>query len=63
MDDVKKLRESTHMSQAQFASYFGIPESTLKKWEQGARKPPEYVVSMMKQILKCEEKIISQDKE
>lgn len=57
MDDIKKLRESTHMSQAQFANYFGIPESTLKKWEQGTRKPPEYVVSMTKQILEYENKI------
>lgn len=57
MDDIKKLRESTHMSQAQFASHFGIPESTLKKWEQGTRKPPEYVGSMIKQILEYENKI------
>lgn len=44
------LREMTGMSQRQFADYFGVPLRTLQEWEQGRRKPPEYVLNMMYRI-------------
>lgn len=48
---IKKIRQLTGMSQAQFAAYFNIPLGTLSHWEQGIRKPPQYVVFMIEKIL------------
>lgn len=45
--DIKKFRSLINMSQRQFASYFSIPLGTLRNWEQGISKPPEYVLSML----------------
>lgn len=45
--DVQEFRKLANMSQRQFASYFGIPLGTLRNWEQGIAKPPEYVLSML----------------
>ena len=49
---IKQLRQQTGLSQSQFAALFKIPVHTLQQWEQGLRKPPEYVVFMMEKILK-----------
>ena len=37
--DVKEIRESAKMSQAEFAKAFCINPRTLQDWEQGRRKP------------------------
>lgn len=37
--DVKRIRADIGMSQAEFASAFGISVSTLRHWERGDRKP------------------------
>jgi putative transcriptional regulator len=37
--DVKQIRESLSMSQAQFAEYFGFSYRTLQEWEQGRSIP------------------------
>jgi len=37
--DVKKVRESLNMSQAEFALKFGFSLGTLRQWEQGRRHP------------------------
>ena len=49
--NIKELRSYTGLSQSKFANMFEVPLSTLKDWEQGRRKPPVYVVNMMKSIL------------
>lgn len=46
-DRFKMLRIRSGMSQNQFAKYFNIPPSTLKKWEQGQRKCPEYLLELI----------------
>ncbi len=48
---IKEIRMSTGLSQAKFAELFKIPKGTLAHWEQGVRKPPEYVVFMLKIIV------------
>lgn len=53
---VRELRECMNLSQGKFAEYFDIPVRTVQDWEQGRRKPPEYVVGMMERIYKAEEK-------
>lgn len=45
--DIKKFRNLVNMSQRQFAVYFSIPLGTLRNWEQGIAKPPEYVLDMI----------------
>lgn len=51
MNKIKQLRECTGLSQSKFASLFGIPIKTIQNWEIGKRKPPEYIVRMMEEIL------------
>ena len=51
---IKELREETGMSQQQFANYFGLPLRTLQGWEQDRRKPPDYLVELLKRIWELE---------
>lgn len=51
---IKSIRLDLDLSQAKFANKFGIPLSTLAQWEQGRRKPPEYVLKMIYTIIKME---------
>jgi putative transcriptional regulator len=37
--DARAIRESLHLSQAEFASRFGLNTTTIREWEQGRRKP------------------------
>ncbi len=37
--DIRKLRERLHVSQPVFARYLNTSESTVEKWESGAKKP------------------------
>ena len=38
-DDVKKIRNSTGMSQKIFASYMGVSDKTVEAWEAGTNHP------------------------
>lgn len=48
---ITELRESTGMSQKQFAAWFNIPLKTVQNWEYGRSKPPIYVVEMIQTII------------
>jgi putative transcriptional regulator len=37
--EIKRIRESQHVSQPVFARYLNTSESTVEKWESGAKKP------------------------
>ena len=37
--DVREVRTSMGLSQAQFATKFGFPPATLRNWEQGRSRP------------------------
>jgi putative transcriptional regulator len=37
--DVRKVRKKMRLSQAQFATKFGLPPATLRNWEQGRARP------------------------
>jgi len=37
--DVRAIRETTGMSQTQFARRFGFSASAVREWEQGRRRP------------------------
>lgn len=49
--DIKELRESTGMTQKSFAQAYGIPLSTLRKWEQKEASPAPYVVNLLARAL------------
>src|SRR5215471_17967112 len=37
--DVRQVRRKMGLSQAQFATKFGLPPATLRNWEQGRARP------------------------
>ncbi|MDX8400446.1 MAG: DNA-binding transcriptional regulator [Gallionellaceae bacterium] len=37
--EIKRIREQTHVSQPVFARYLNTSESTVQKWEAGQKKP------------------------
>jgi DNA-binding transcriptional regulator YiaG len=37
--DVREIRRRLHLTQAQFAGYFGFSVATLRHWERGNRRP------------------------
>ena len=47
MKNIKDLRKSCNLTQKEFAEYFHIPLSTLRKWEQGESNPPEYLLRLL----------------
>jgi len=44
---IKYLRLLTGMKREDFANYLHIPLNTLRDWEQGKRKMPEYVYELI----------------
>lgn len=53
---IKEIRVKTNLSQTDFAKLTGIPLRTIQAWEQGTRKPPEYVPGLIYKALKYENK-------
>lgn len=51
MDKIKELRIRKGLTQEQLCEIFGIPLSTYRKWEQGQRKPAEYLVNLLENAL------------
>jgi len=50
-DYIREMRDKTGLSQSRFAKQYGIPVSTLRKWEQGESSPPDYVVRLLAMAL------------
>lgn len=49
--NIKEICEKYKISQSGLARRFGIPLRTVQGWYLGERKPPEYVVSMINELL------------
>lgn len=51
-NDLPKLllffRKKTGMTQQQFEKFLGVPSRTYESWEMGERRPPAYVVDLIK---------------
>jgi putative transcriptional regulator len=45
--EIKKLREKNHVSQPVFARYLNTSESTVEKWETGAKKPSGMALKLL----------------
>ena len=48
---IRELRDSTGLTQKDFADMYGIPLSTLRKWEQGESAPAPYVLNLLARTL------------
>lgn len=44
---IKQIRESTHVSQPVFARYLNTSESTVEKWETGAKRPSGVALKLL----------------
>lgn len=51
---IKELCEEYGISQADLAHRFGIPYRSVQDWYAGRRKPPKYVVRMIRALLTYE---------
>ena len=49
---IKRLRESHHLSQPVFARYLNTSESTVEKWETGAKRPSGIALKMLAVVQK-----------
>lgn len=49
---LREMREKTGLSQNQFAVMCGIPVANIQFWENGHRKPPEYVLNLLEFYLR-----------
>ncbi len=48
--DVRSIRNHVHMTQEQFAHYFGVNPRTIQEWEQKRRKPSSMARNFLKVI-------------
>lgn len=55
--NIREMRDKLDLSQSKFALYIGVPIATLQTWEQGVRKPPEYVINLIERVLRLEGKL------
>jgi putative transcriptional regulator len=46
-NQIKQLRESHHVSQPVFARYLNTSESTVEKWETGAKRPSGMALKLL----------------
>ena len=44
---IKEIRANTGMTQKAFSELLQIPDKTIKNWEQGQRKCPDYVLKLI----------------
>ncbi len=51
---LRNLRKKYGLTQAEFSEKFGIPISTLRKWEQGVQKPSTTAMSFLHKIAEAE---------
>ena len=46
-EQIKRIRESQHVSQPVFARYLNTSESTVEKWETGAKRPSGMAMKLL----------------
>lgn len=50
--DITEQRKRAGMTQAEFSVFTGIPVGTLRNWEQGKRKAPPYINTLVYEALR-----------
>jgi putative transcriptional regulator len=56
--DVKAIREKLHVSQKEFAGYFGVSVRTIQEWEQHRRTPTTIARNFLKVIDKAPKAVL-----
>jgi putative transcriptional regulator len=56
---IKKIRQSQHVSQPVFARYLNTSESTVEKWETGAKRPSGMALKLLSIVQKHGLKILA----
>jgi putative transcriptional regulator len=56
---IKLIRESNHVSQPIFARYLNTSESTIQKWETGAKRPSGMALKLLAVVQKHGLKILA----
>lgn len=51
---IKEICEKYGLTQTALAKHFNIPLRTVQEWHAGRRTPPDYVVSMMEELLRIQ---------
>jgi putative transcriptional regulator len=51
-EQIKHIRETNHVSQPIFARYLNTSESTVQKWESGAKRPSGMALKLLAVIQK-----------
>ena len=57
-DEVKRIRQSTGMSQRNFASYMGVSDKTVEAWEAGTNHPSGAASRLLSMLEKDKELIV-----
>lgn len=50
--EIKAIRETNHVSQPVFARYLNTSESTVQKWESGAKRPSGMALKLLTVVQK-----------
>ena len=50
--DIRELRTELGDTQREFADRYGIPFRTVQNWENGVRKPPEYIIRLLEERIR-----------
>jgi len=45
--EIEQIREANHVSQPVFARYLNTSESTVEKWETGAKRPSNMALKLL----------------
>lgn len=55
--EFRDILNASGYTMAQLNAKYGIPERTMRTWKAGTRKPPEYVLTMLSDILILERRL------
>jgi DNA-binding XRE family transcriptional regulator len=62
-DEIKKIRLSCNMTQAEFATFFRFDLKTVRNWEQGLSTPKGYTLVFLRLIEKHRDFMINKTEE
>ncbi len=51
---IREILACSRMSKSAFAKKYGIPYSTIQKWTDGNRIPPEYVINLLERAVRAD---------
>lgn len=58
-EQIKEIREHNHVSQPVFARYLNTSESTIQKWETGAKRPSGMALKLLAVVQKHGLKVLA----